>query len=210
MSYKGIQVFLGNIDDIEEAEEEKDGPDSEVKLIDTSGQNRNRVNKEVIKEQHVEFDGPIEILSEPDVAIEVDDIKNEVLVVDDESFNIIVIRNQFKKLGLGCNSSLSPAKVLELVSERIEKAKQGEAEMYKLLLIDYSMPEIDGIMLIKQLRELIVENGLPHPTYCCCTAYTSKEHHDIAIASGFHVFMTKPATVERMRQLVHQAFGVEP
>lgn len=145
MSYKGIEVLLGNINDIEEAEEENDGPDSEVKLIDTSGQNRNRANQEEIKEQPVEFDGPIEILSEPDLAIEVDDIKNVVLVVDDESFNIIVIRNQFKKLGLGCNSSLSTAKVLELLSERIEKVKKGEAEMYKLLLIDYSMPELDGI-----------------------------------------------------------------
>ena len=96
MSYKGIEVLLGNINDIEEAEEENDGPDSEVKLIDTSGQNRNRANQEEIKKQPVEFDGPIEILSEPDLAIEVDDIKNVVLVVDDESFNIIVIRTSLR------------------------------------------------------------------------------------------------------------------
>ena len=48
--------------------------------------------------------------------------------------------------------------------------------MYKLFLIDYSMPDIDGLQLVKLLKELIDNHGLPHPVYCCCTAYSSEEH----------------------------------
>ena len=32
--------------------------------------------------------------------------------------------------------------------------------MYKLFLIDYSMPELDGLQLIKMLREILKENEL--------------------------------------------------
>ena len=32
--------------------------------------------------------------------------------------------------------------------------------MYKLFLIDYSMPDLDGLQLLKLLNELIAKNGL--------------------------------------------------
>ena len=66
--------------------------------------------------------------------------------------------------------------------------------MFKILLIDYSMPDMDGLELVRKLRSLLEEHNLSdkQPIYCCCTAYNTVEHRDIAISSGFDYFMVKP------------------
>ena len=85
---------------------------------------------------------------------------NDALVVDDEPINVIMMRAQAKYLGFKCDSTVKSAKVVQLVKDRIAKVKRGEAQMYKLFLIDYSMPELDGLQLIKMLREILKENEL--------------------------------------------------
>ena len=78
--------------------------------------------------------------------------------------------------------------------------------MYKLFIIDYSMPDIDGLQLVKLLTELVGKHGLPQPIYCCCTAYSTKEHYLIAINAGFNVFLQKPSDMEDMKDLIAKAF----
>ena len=78
--------------------------------------------------------------------------------------------------------------------------------MYKLFLIDYSMPDIDGLQLVKLLIELIGKHGLPQPIYCCCTAYSSKEHVEIAINAGFNVYLQKPSNMKDLKDLIARAF----
>ena len=51
-------------------------------------------------------------------------------------------------------------KAVNLVEERIKLVAQGVAEMYKVMLIDYSMPDMDGLELVKKLRTMI-EDSLP-------------------------------------------------
>ena len=56
--------------------------------------------------------------------------------------------------------------------------------MYKLILIDYSMPEMDGVQAIAKISELLREANaeasdestvLVMPYICCCSAYCHKE-----------------------------------
>ena len=75
--------------------------------------------------------------------------------------------------------------------------------MYKLFLIDYSMPEIDGLELVKILRKMIDESTLEtQPVYCCCTAYQSKEHQDAAIDAGFNYFLNKPTDKDELHDII--------
>ena len=62
--------------------------------------------------------------------------------------------------------------------------------MYKLVLIDYSMPEMDGPQVAIALRSLFKSVSLneeSEPYLCCCTAYEEE-----AFMSGMNGFMTKP------------------
>ena len=51
--------------------------------------------------------------------------------------------------------------------------KNGTGEMYKLIILDYSLGgDMNGPDVSRQIRRMIGEvKGLRHPYICCCTAY---------------------------------------
>ena len=55
---------------------------------------------------------------------------------------------------------MSGAKALSLVKERIKKVEAGQAEMYKVLMLDYSMPEMDGPQVAKEIRKILADKNL--------------------------------------------------
>ena len=144
----------------------------------------------------LDFDtGPLEQASDTAVA----------LVVDDESMNVFCMRGMLKNLGISSDSTMVSTRAVKLVEDRIAKVKEGKAEMYKILLIDYSMPEFDGLELVQRLRSMLQESQLnlgELPIYCCCTAYDTAEHCEIAIKSGFNYFMVKPMNQNELEEIV--------
>ena len=68
--------------------------------------------------------------------------------------------------------------------------------MYKLILLDYSMPDLDGPQVAILVREIICENenfGEANVPYiCCCTAYAEASFKKNAEAAGMDHFVTKP------------------
>ena len=46
--------------------------------------------------------------------------------------------------GFICDSANTGEKALELIEKRLGLARKGLAPMYKLIFLDYSMPEMDG------------------------------------------------------------------
>ena len=76
--------------------------------------------------------------------------------------------------------------------------------MYKLILLDYSMPEMDGPQVAFALGKLfkasvmMTEDEIPY--ICCLSAYTEAGFKSKAISSGMNDFMTKPITSEEQLQ----------
>ena len=68
----------------------------------------------------------------------------EILAVDDDPLNIFVIDALLREAGIPCDSANSGASALKLIKERIVAYSRGEAPLYKLILLDYSMPGMDG------------------------------------------------------------------
>ena len=46
--------------------------------------------------------------------------------------------------------------------------------MYKLIFVDYSMPEMDGPTFTRELSKFCKLFNIEMPYVCCCTAYTEK------------------------------------
>jgi CheY-like chemotaxis protein len=67
-----------------------------------------------------------------------------VLIVDDDNMNIEVIKAMLDSLNVISDTALSGNAALSLIELRLEAVYRGEAPMYKLILLDYSMPEMDG------------------------------------------------------------------
>ena len=52
-------------------------------------------------------------------------------------------------------SALSGGEALEKIKERGKFVKDGSDEMFKIILLDYCMPEVDGPETAKLIREYI-------------------------------------------------------
>ena len=53
---------------------------------------------------------------------------------------------------LKCDTALSGCVALELIKKRLNLVLQGRAIMYKFILMDYSMPEMDGPQTAEKIR----------------------------------------------------------
>ena len=77
--------------------------------------------------------------------------------------------------------------------------------MYKLILLDFSMPDIDGPEVARQARAIIQEHttsvtDLLSPIICCCTAYTEATFIRQAFLAGMNKFVTKPVSYKDLTE----------
>ena len=98
------------------------------------------------------------------------------LVVDDDPMNVFVLDELLQKEGYKCDTSYTEDNALRIFAERLEKVKNGQAKMYKIILLDYSMPGIGGLEVAKRICQMVEVSKVQKPAMCCCTAYCSEEH----------------------------------
>ena len=96
---------------------------------------------------------------------------------------------------------------IEQVEKRISLVGKGEAEMYKVILLDFSMPFMDGPEVATRIIELIKES--PHlseedvPFICCCSAYTDPSFKQRALDAGMNHFLNKPVSHDDLVKIVN-------
>ena len=78
--------------------------------------------------------------------------------------------------------------------------------MYKIILLDYSMPEMNGPEVAIELRSVIGAANMAIPYICCCTAYGDQSYRDEAMFAGMNHFLTKPIDHKDLTEILrHQA-----
>ncbi|MCA1635210.1 MAG: response regulator [Acidobacteria bacterium] len=98
------------------------------------------------------------------------------------------------------------ARALEMFGYRAVEAAGGEEavelarrEMPDLILMDLSMPNLDGFAAMYSIRRLI---GLRDVPFIIVSAHTSPEIHADALAFGCADFITKPFELEILRAAI--------
>ncbi|MBD2006313.1 MULTISPECIES: hybrid sensor histidine kinase/response regulator [Cyanophyceae] len=116
-----------------------------------------------------------------------------ILAVDDEVDNLELV--QFILEGAGatviCASSATDA------LKQLDKSKPD------VLIADIGMPQIDGYMLIRQVRQLSTQEGGQIPAIAL-TAYAGEINQQQALAAGFHRHLSKPVEPEMLVQTIEQ------
>jgi CheY-like chemotaxis protein len=118
-------------------------------------------------------------------------VQKTVLVVDDYDEMRLVTRRALESFGY---------RVLEAASgaEAVEVAQAGSPD---LILMDLSMPAMDGFATIYQLRRLL---GLRDIPVIALSAHTAREIREDALAAGCRDFITKPFHIEKLRAVVER------
>ena len=123
-----------------------------------------------------------------------------VLAVDDYEINLEVLVGQFEILGIALDTAENGIAALTLWRER----------PYALMLTDIHMPDMDGFELTRQIRaEEETRKGERTPIVAL-TANALKGEADRCIAAGMDGYLTKPLTLDRLREEVTRWIGTRP
>jgi CheY-like chemotaxis protein len=112
-----------------------------------------------------------------------------VLVVDDYEEIRVITRQALESFGY---------RVVE-ASNGVEAVKVAQAESPDLILMDLSMPAMDGFATIHQLRKLL---GLRDVPVIAVSAHAAPEIRKDALALGCRDFITKPVHIDLLKSAV--------
>ncbi|MDD3920528.1 MAG: response regulator [Eubacteriales bacterium] len=105
------------------------------------------------------------------------------LVVDDDVSTCDYVRMLFNRCGARCAAVTSGEDAIEVL-----KVAKEQGEHYSLCLVDWQMPQMDGIETVQKIKA-IAKDEMPIIVF---TAYDYTEIADKAVALGVNRFLSKP------------------
>ena len=106
-----------------------------------------------------------------------------VLAIDDDPVALEHAQLVLGQVGINCEIATSGSEGIEMV-----KVRHARREDYDLLLVDWKMPELDGVETTRQIRS-IVGDDLP---IIILTSYNWEEIMEEAVEAGVDTFVSKP------------------
>ncbi|WP_263081480.1 response regulator [Endozoicomonas sp. Mp262] len=113
-----------------------------------------------------------------------------ILVAEDNPVNQLVAEKLLKKLGCTCVIANNGREAIGMLA----------SGTYDLILMDVMMPELDGMSATREIRA--VKNETTDIPIVAFTANAMKSDQEACYAAGMNDFISKPVTVDRMREML--------
>lgn len=117
-----------------------------------------------------------------------------ILVVDDEAHIVDMLRDLLVAEGYEVDAALDAAGALDLIRENI----------YDVALVDFNLPDMDGVMLHRQIRQMDAE--LANRTVFMSGYVQSDTNLDYYTAQGGG-FLAKPFDIREVTRAVRDSLG---
>ena len=123
----------------------------------------------------------------------------DILLVDDADFNRLVLRRMLHSMELGVDEASTGLQALI----QVRKAYSERGHLYKLVLMDLNMPEMDGLTAVREIQNLVVQGELPlAPRFIACSAYSSAEDKELCYRAGMSAYLEKPIFKESLLAVI--------
>lgn len=110
-----------------------------------------------------------------------------VLVVDDNEINRVLLSHMLEQMGHSASTA----------ADGLEALEQAGSSPFDLILLDISMPDMDGTEVAKLLRERVGPNQ--NTTIIAQTAHASPQDRDRIFVSGIQSILTKPVSIKTLQ-----------
>ena len=120
-----------------------------------------------------------------------------VLVIDDDRIALEYAEVILGQIGISCETAESGWEGIDKV-----RLRHGRQEEYDLILVDWKMPELDGVETTRQIRQ-IVGNDTP---IIILTSFNWDDVADEARAAGVDTFVAKPLFAGSVMDEFREAF----
>ncbi len=121
--------------------------------------------------------------AEGDDSIDVNPEDMTVLIVDDDAIACDHAKLILEKEGIAAETALSGEKAVEMV-----KLRHARREPYNLIIVDWRMPELDGVETTRRIRQVSGDES----AIIILTAYNWDDVQDDAVNAGVDSFIAKP------------------
>ncbi len=106
-----------------------------------------------------------------------------VLVIDDDPISCDHAKLVLEQVGITCEIALSGKEALEMI-----RLRHARREPYNLIIVDWQMPEMDGVETTKEIRQAIGDESV----IIILTAYNWDDILEEATEAGVDSFVSKP------------------
>ena len=123
--------------------------------------------------------------------------KLSVLAIDDDPIALEHAQIVFGQAGITCDTALSGEEGLEKV-----RLRQARMANYDLILVDWKMPEMDGVETTRRIRKMVGS----HTPVIILTSYNWDEIAEEAKSAGVDTFVAKPLFAGSVLKQFRDAF----
>ena len=120
-----------------------------------------------------------------------------VLVVEDDAMNQMIVCSMLQNAGYLTSTADDGAQALDLLSR----------ETFDLVLMDWQMPDMDGLEVTRRLRSGAVGDFGTVVPIVALTANAFAEDRAACLAAGMNDFLTKPVLAESLIAAVTRWLG---
>ncbi len=124
----------------------------------------------------------------------------DVLIVDDDEILRETAMEALESLGVTAEEAESGKQALEMILNRHREGKN-----YRVVIIDWKMPDLNGIETIQRIRREIGENT----PVLLCSAYDWSDIEDTAKTAGANGFISKPLFRSKLYDAINTLLGTE-
>ena len=125
----------------------------------------------------------------------------DALIVDDDEILLRTAADTLESLGAAVEQAQSGADALRMIVDRHEAGRD-----YSVVIVDWKMPDIDGIETTRQIR---AEIGADLPILLI-SAYDWSDIEDLAKEAGANGFISKPLFRSTLYDRINALLGTEP
>jgi CheY-like chemotaxis protein len=127
---------------------------------------------------------------------------SKILEVDDDCFNILAMEVILKQLNFKCDAAYSGEEAIKMVLNRANNPCSKHCFNYQMILMDCSMPIMDGFEATRRLRAYMTQGTIPEIPIIGCTAYTSSDKYNECLTNGMIECISKPISKVKLSFLV--------
>lgn len=119
-----------------------------------------------------------------------------ILLVDDNEFNLKILRAHFSRIGIPTEDYTSPQEALDCIQSRINGTDCISCKAYKVIITDFEMPYMDGLEFRRSLYSFEEYNDTT------IILSSANDDYDESLKVEFDSVITKPITAEDTESLI--------
>ncbi|OJJ68218.1 hypothetical protein ASPBRDRAFT_199354 [Aspergillus brasiliensis CBS 101740] len=120
-----------------------------------------------------------------------------VLIVDDNDINLKILATFLRKIGCSYETASNGLAALEKY--------KSSTKPFDYILMDISMPIMDGIVSSNKIREYEEQHSLPRAAIMAVTGVASSEMQQQAFAAGIDDYLVKPLSLHDLKRIMNIA-----